>query len=358
MEKIEFFHCGTRIVSGPGALAALEEWKAERLLLVADSLYVSNGIAERVGKAGAAKNIDVLDRVSPQPTAELVAVGVARLRAVQPDVIVALGDGDVLDWAKAMAYFAGTSAKVAVVPTAPSSGAEVMPFVTMRHGRQRRQVRDPRLAPDMVLLDGSLLEPLPRELLAQSGFEALRQALEGFTARRGGLITETLTAEAFSVLYAALPTAAAQSSQRQKIHTASTMGALGASQAGQGLCLAMAESLHARFPVSQGRLSGILLPAVVACNAYVAGEKYTRLSRAAGMPGGAGQLQRGLCRLRRNLKLPETLAQAGVEPKQLWAEMDGIVEDTLASAWCKDNPMTVEDFMVRRILEQVTGRGR
>lgn len=358
MEKIEFFDWGTRIVSGPGAVAALGEWNAERLLVVADSLYVSNGMAEQTVQAINAKNVEILDRVSPQPTAELVAAGMARLRAVQPDVIVALGDGDVLDWAKAMAYFAGTSAKVAAVPTAPSSGAEVMPFVTIRHGRQRRQIRHPRLIPDMVVLDGSLLEPLPRELLAQNGFEALRQALEGFTACRGGLITETLTAEAFSVLYAALPTAVVQGSQRQKIHTASTMGALGASQAGQGLCLAMAESLNTRFPVSQGRLSGILLPAVVACNAYVAGEKYTRLSRAAGMSGGPDQLHRGLCRLRRNLKLPETLAQAGVEPKQLWAEMDGIVDDTLASAWCKDNPMTVEDFMVRRILEQVTGRGR
>ena len=67
-------------------------------------------------------------------------------------------------------------------------------------------------------------------------------------------------------------------------------------------------------------------------------------------------LKNGLLRLRRELNLPETLAQAGVDPRAVWRNMETIVRATLADPCCGTNPMAVEDFVVRRILEEVTGR--
>ena len=64
----------------------------------------------------------------------------------------------------------------------------------------------------------------------------------------------------------------------------------------------------------------------------------------------------GLLRLRRELNLPETLVQAGVDPRNLWRCVNEIVEATLADPCCTTNPMPVEGFLVRRILEEVTGR--
>ena len=67
-------------------------------------------------------------------------------------------------------------------------------------------------------------------------------------------------------------------------------------------------------------------------------------------------LKNGLVRLRRELNLPETLAQAGVDPRSVWRNAEQIVKATLEDPCCKTNPMEVEDFLVRRILEEVTGR--
>ena len=67
-------------------------------------------------------------------------------------------------------------------------------------------------------------------------------------------------------------------------------------------------------------------------------------------------LRNNLIRLRRELKLPETLAQAGIAPGALRSAMNDVVSATLADPCCKTNPMKVEDFLVRRILEEVTGR--
>ena len=103
------------------------------------------------------------------------------------------------------------------------------------------------------------------------------------------------------------------------------------------------------------------LPAVVGCNAHAAGRQYAQLSRAAGLGGsradlGSRNLRSGLIRLRRELEMPQTLLQAGVNPGEVYRNAKAIVEATLADPCCKTNPVPVEDFMVRRILEAVTGR--
>ena len=113
--------------------------------------------------------------------------------------------------------------------------------------------------------------------------------------------------------------------------------------------------------MAHGRLNAILLPSVIATNAHVAGAKYAELAREAGLGGSADtiavrNLRNSLIRLRRELKLPETLAQAGVEPRQVWSSTGEIVQAVLEDPCCKTNPMQVEDFLVRRILEEVTGR--
>jgi alcohol dehydrogenase class IV len=139
------------------------------------------------------------------------------------------------------------------------------------------------------------------------------------------------------------------------------MAGMAFSQAGLGLCHAMAHALGGLFHVSHGRLNAILLPAVLSCNAHVCGKKYAELARAAGIGGSADtiavrNLRNGLLRLRRELNLPETLAQAGVDPRAVWQNVEWIVEATLADPCSRDNPMEPEAFLVRRILEEVTGR--
>src|SRR5699024_5029912 len=104
-----------------------------------------------------------------------------------------------------------------------------------------------------------------------------------------------------------------------KVHLAATMAGMAFTHAGLGLCHAMAHSLGGLFHVPHGRLNAILLPSVIGCNAHVAGKKYAELARAAGMGGSADtiavrNLKNGIVRLRRELNLPETLAQAGVDP--------------------------------------------
>ena len=312
--------------------------------------------------AAKAEQVEYFHEIKPDPTVELVAEGAGRLKNFGADMIVALGGGSAMDAAKAMAYFSKTGAKLVAIPTTSGSGSEVTDFAILTHEQVKHPLVDKRLRPDMAILDSDLLQELPKGLIAETGFDVLTHALEAYVAKGSGSISDVYAREAFSSAYASLPASYAGNQQvRLKVHLAATMAGMAFSQAGLGLCHAMAHSLGGMFHVPHGRLNAILLPSIVSCNAHVCGKKYAELARAAGMGGSADtiavrNLKNGLLRLRRELNLPETLAQAGVDPRSVWQNVEKIVEATLADPCSKDNPMAPEGFLVRRVLEEVTGR--
>lgn len=356
------FVCGTKIISGPGAVGKLKDFGAKRVFVVTDPFFYGNGTAARVAAQAQAEQVEIFHDVRPDPTVELAAAGTAKLRAFGPDLIVALGGGSAMDCAKAMAFFSKTDAKVVAIPTTSGSGSEVTDFAILTHNKVKHPLVDRRLRPDAAILDSDLLESLPASLVADAGFDVLAHAVEAYVATGAGVFTDALAREAFQRAYGALPASfAGHREVRLTIHQAATMAGMAFTQAGLGLCHAMAHSLGGVFHIPHGRLNAILLPSVVACNAHVAGKKYADLARSAGMGGSADtiavrNLKNHLIRLRRELKLPETLAQAGVEPRAVWAAAKQIVDATLADPCCATNPMKAEDFLVRRILEEVTGR--
>ena len=356
------FHCRTKIISGTGTVRRLEDFGAKRLFLVTDPYFYENGTAKRVADQAKAEQVEIFHDVKPDPTVELAAEGTARLKAFHPDLIVALGGGSAMDCAKAMAYFARENAALVAIPTTSGSGSEVTDFAILTHNKVKHPLVDKRLRPDMAILDSELLQQLPPALVADAGFDVIAHALESYVATDAGVFTDALAREAFKNAYGALPASfAGRQEVRLRVHQAATMAGMAFTQAGLGLCHAMAHSLGGFFHVPHGRLNAILLPSVVACNAHVAGSKYAQLARDAGLGGSAEtiavrNLKNALVRLRRELKLPETLAQAGIAPREVWAATGEIVKATLNDPCCRTNPMVVEDFVVRRILEEVTGR--
>lgn len=359
---MEEFSCRTRLISGSGTVSVLGSLGGKRLFLVTDPYFMKNGTAKRVADAANCGEVEIFDKVQPDPTVELAAEGTARLKAFQPDLLVALGGGSAMDLAKAMAYFSKGEQKLVAIPTTSGSGSEVTDFAILTHDRVKHPLVDKRLRPDVAVLDSDLLQELPKGLIAETGFDALAHATEAYVARNAGTVTDLYAREAFSSAYASLPASyAGNKAVRLKVHLAATMAGMAFTQAGLGLCHAMAHALGGMFHIAHGRLNAILLPAIISCNAHVAGKKYAELARAAGMGGSADtiavrNLKNSLVRLRRELNLPETLVQAGVDPRALWRNVDEIVKATLADPCCASNPMTVEDFLVRRILEEVTGR--
>ena len=154
---MEQFSCKTRIVSGPGSVAQLKELGSNRLLLVTDPYFAQSGTAARLMELSGAAHTRLFDKVQPDPSVELAAEGTAVVREFQPDTVVALGGGSAMDCAKAMVYFAGEKVRLVAIPTTSGSGSEVTEFAILTHGGAKHPLVDPRLCPDIAILDSELL---------------------------------------------------------------------------------------------------------------------------------------------------------------------------------------------------------
>ncbi len=355
------FSCETKIIMGTGVVSAIAEQKFRHLLVVSDPFFSKNGWAERLGKL--AENYEIFDKVAPDPSVALVAEGTARVQQFQPDGMVALGGGSAMDCAKAMAYFSGLDVPLIAVPTTSGSGSEVTDFAILTHNGVKHPLVDQKLRPKMAILEAELLAGMPPSLIADSGFDILAHALEAWASQNANPITDALAMEAFRTAFSLLhPSFEGDKSVRLDVHIASTMAGLSFTQAGLGLCHALSHALGGQFHVPHGRLNAILLPAVIGCNAEFAGAKYAELARRAGLGSTSDamalrNLKNALTRLRTALKLPGTLAQAGIESGELQAKTEQIVAAALADPCCATNPVPVTEEMVRTVLREVAGRG-
>ena len=355
------FSCNTRIITGRGSLSCLGEMGIKRLLLVTDPYFYENGTAQQVVTLSGADKWEIFHKVTPDPAVELAAEGTALLQKVDPDTVVALGGGSTMDLAKAMVYFGKKPVRLVAVPTTSGSGSEVTDFAILTHGELKHPLVDESLRPHTAILDPQLLEKLPKSLIADTGFDVLTHALEACTAKNATAFTDALALAAFGTVFSLLPKSyRGDASLRLSIHEASTMAGLSFTHGGLGLCHAMAHALGGAFHLPHGRLNAILLPIIIDHNSPACSKKYGKLASAAGLGAQAQtvavrQLKNGLCRLRRELEMPQTLWEAGADPRQVRQKMPRLIEDTLADPCCVTNPVTPTEGMVREILEAVTG---
>lgn len=360
---MEVFFCKTEIYAGTGALHMLKYLAQGKVLVVCDPFFMESGKAKQVAELSGGEQVAYFSEVRPDPEVALAAKGAAAVKEFAPQTVLALGGGSTMDLAKAMVYFSGVEAKLIAIPTTSGSGSEVTDFAILTHEGVKHPLVDEKLRPYAAILDGELLGSLPKGLIADAGFDAISHAVEALVATRSGGITDALATEGFCMVYGNLGQSFGGNTRvRQTVHSGSCMAGLAFSQAGLGLCHAAAHALGGAFHIPHGRLNAILLPAVISLNAPVAGGKYAALSRNAGLGGaaenmGVRNLRNALIRLRRELKLPGTLAQAGVTAEMLRQQQEGLIKAILEDPCCATNPRPVDKELVLRLLNEVADGG-
>ena len=352
MIHLERFFCGSQIITGSGAVSVLKEMNPGRVLIVTDPFFYKNGTAQTLVDG----TVEFFYEVMPDPSLELVAKATALAQSFQPDTVVALGGGSAMDCAKAMVYFSGTKAKLIAIPTTSGSGSEVTDFAILTHNGVKHPLVDPRLRPDMAIVDSDLVKKLPPALIADGGFDALSHSAEAFVATNSGAFSDALAANSFRTVLEHLQSSYhGDRKARDAIHSAATMAGLAFTRAGLGLCHALSHSLGGRYHIPHGRLNAILLPSVMGQNNV---SKYAILARMAGLEGqsdtiAARNLRTALIRLRKALNLPATLEQAGISPAKLRQDTQAIITATLSDPCCQTNPVPVTPCMVRQVLREV-----
>ena len=361
--EMQEFSCKTKIISGDGALDWLNTRSSKSLLVVADPYFMENGWATKIAERVRAEKRTFFSRIQPDPTVELAAEGTALMRQTQPDLLIALGGGSALDTAKAMVYFAGEAVTFVAIPTTSGSGSELTDFAILTHGEGKHPLVHRKMQPDVAILAEELVEKLPGTLVADGGFDVLSHALESLVAKGATILTRALAEGAFLTAFGELSSSfRGDLRARGNLHQASAVAGLAFAQSGLGMCHALSHSLGGIFHIPHGRLNAILLPEVVVCNGVAVGTVYAKLARMTGLGGSAHSvavrnLRNGLIALRKELRLPATLREAGIPPQKLNQYRQKILEGALADPCMKTNPIQPDHKRLGQILEAVKGRG-
>ena len=124
-----------------------------------------------------------------------------------PDVMIAIGGGKAIDFAKAILEKAAQPEPILfiAVPTTAGSGSEATPFAVLYEGKEKKTIESPVLLPAIVFLDGALIQNLPLTQKAFSGADAFSQCIESLWNVHRTKISEKFALQGIEILFRSLP---------------------------------------------------------------------------------------------------------------------------------------------------------
>lgn len=352
------------IVFGEDALRSLEELTGKRALIVTDNNLVQIGLAEQVSsyliKAGF--EIQIFDKVEPDPTTQTAIKGAVAASEFKPDWIVGLGGGSPIDAAKAIWVLyerpdlqpaeinpfitlgLREKSRLITIPTTSGTGAEVTWGIVLTDAENQRKMGlgNRENVADIAVVDPAMAAGMPPHLTADTGMDALTHAIEGFICTWHTDITNGLCLNAARDILQYLPQAyeASQSENpdqdhykkaREKMHNAATSAGLGFGNAMASMAHAMGHTLGSIFHLPHGRAVGLFLPYTIEFTAQHAPQRIEELAAALGIQTPKGKAGQALVsRIREDsqvIGLPGKIADAGIDEGEFNSQLDKLVDD-------------------------------
>ena len=367
--------------------------KISKAFIVTDPMMVKLGYVDKVlyhlRKRADYVHCEIFSDVEPDPSKDTVMRGAAAMDAFQPDVIIALGGGSAMDAAKGMWLFhehpetdfngikqkfldirkrvykypeLGNKAQFVAIPTTSGTGSEVTSFsvITDKENNVKYPLADYELTPDVAIIDPQFVMTVPKGITADTGMDVLTHAIEAYVSNMANDYTDGLAIKAIQLVFEYLPLAYKDGSNelaREKMHNASTIAGMAFANAFLGINHSLAHKLGSEFHIAHGRANAILMPHVIRYNAkkptkfvsfpkyeyFVADKRYAEIARVLGLPAnstaeGVESLVQAIYKLAKELNIPMSIAENGVDKKDFEAKVDYLADRAFEDQCTPANP--------------------
>ena len=316
MDNITAFnnHLPVKVRFGEGVAetlpAVVSELGASKVFLMVDKDIekFNPAAAKLIDQMNAAAGITVtlFEKPAGEPTIQMVDDAIAALKTAGSDVVVALGGGSVIDTAKAArlcaqlntsfrefqskapVYPAPTLPLVAL-PTSAGTGSEVSggSVISDPEAGRKAGIANGNLRAQVALVDPVLTYSMPPSMTANTGIDALAQAIAGIIAKCSTPIGDAIGYEAVRMMTPAL--VAAFKDGNDKVARAGM--ASGSMMAGLTMnisdCTAehsLGQAIGGLKHVPHGLTIGLVLVETLTREAKIVPEKMERVADAMGAP--------------------------------------------------------------------------
>jgi len=394
-ENMLWFRVPSKIYFKYGSLpVALQELEGKkRVLIVTDKPLFDLGYTEKITSILDDLKIDheTFYEVEPDPTFATVNKGLQIMNVFKPDAIIALGGGSPIDAAKIMWLLyedpslkfeglalrfmdirkriykfpsIGKKATMIAIPTTSGTGSEVTPFAVVTDEKTgfKYPIADYELTPDMAIVDPELTMSMPKSLTAFSGIDALTHALEAYASVLASDYTNGIALESMRLLFKYLPLAYTEGTTnvkaREKVQYASTLAGMAFANAFLGICHSTAHKLGARHHLPHGLANALMISHVIRFNSTDAPikqtafpqykypnakERYAKIADFLGLGGKTAddkvnKLIDAIEKLKAQLNIPKTIAEASVGETEFFATLDEMSEQAFDDQCTGANP--------------------
>lgn len=221
-----------------------------------------------------------------------------------PDCVIGVGGGSVLDCAKLLAalinnsqklkdvvgigFLNGRSAKLICVPTTSGTGSEVSPNAILLNEETQAKsgIISPFLVPDACYLDPVLTVTLPPKLTAETGIDALSHCIEAYTNKFAHPTVDIYALKGIQLIAENIEEAY-KNGKNIEARSAMLLGSMYG-----GLCLgpvntsavhALSYGLGGKFHIAHGLSNAILMPEVLQFNLSANPKRHAEVARALGI---------------------------------------------------------------------------
>ena len=364
------FSVPTRVYSGNGSLAVLARFTGKHILIVCDGFLARSPLIALLQSALPTDNrISIFSEIAPDPTIDTVVQGVAHMRDLRPDVVIAFGGGSALDAAKAIVWFSrqcGVEIETCVaIPTTSGTGSEVTSACVISDAQKgiKYPLFNAALYPDLAILDPALVVSVPANITANTGMDVLTHALEAYVSPRASDFTDALAEKAAQIVFRYLPVAVRKGdclATRGKLHNASTLAGMAFSQAGLGINHAIAHQLGGQFHLPHGLANALLLTRIIRFNAQNprAVKRYVRFAKACRLcPEGANDaasvnaLIYHIRQLKKQCAIPPFSAVLRASKQDFAQRIPAMAQAALADVTLATNPRAADARAIHALLE-------